>query len=496
MKNYFNRNGSLFIGINWSKIVLYIVVGCFVLLLTILSQELAIIFGLFIGFSPLYFKKIFNIDFLLFSFVLSLILEKYSYYVGFSIRLPMLFIVGIAIWVTLQKLMKGQVKIDHKQFVVLFGFMLFVFVLGGLGAENRIDVVRVCVVYLFLFSIFFITIYLINDEKRIRKATNCIILTAILGSLYGFYQIVAVVFNLSSELPFTEYLRYQKYYTTGLTAFTIGNTWVARINSTFNDPVLIGVFAGMALMLLCSTFCFRLLEKNIKGSSLIYYISGILILFFCVIFTFSRSSWLGLLMGFLCLSYYLAKRIQTRIIFTKALFSLFFVLIVLVTVYPEAQRFVTARINQSFDFSHVSTSGHAKWFEIGSYAWSENPLLGVGLNNFGEFNAKYFQGRSHAMTHSAFLSFLAETGLIGFILELSLIFLVFRYILTALNRAKTKGDDYFYYLLIGVLSGYTVILAANITYHFYTQFYVWFYMGFAVATSSYVLKKYPEMGSN
>jgi O-antigen ligase len=82
---------------------------------------------------------------------------------------------------------------------------------------------------------------------------------------------------------------------------------------------------------------------------------------------------------------------------------------------------------------------------------------------------------------------LAETGIIGFLVELIIIITLFRYLYLALSKAKTLEDKNWYFILVGLASAYFVILGSNITYHFYTQFYVWFFMGLIVATSRYVL---------
>lgn len=456
--------------------------------LTIQVTKVSIVLGVLIGLSPLLYRKILNFNTYLFLLILSLILEKYSYYIGFTIRLPMLFVVGTVLVLFLHHAIKGQLKIKYTQLYLLFAVLFLIYSLGAIWAINPVRVIRVCILYLFLFALFFIAYQLIDSETHIKKALNYFVAVGILGALYGLYQIIAFVFYLPGQLPFIDYLSHNEYYNIGLTVFKIGGNLVPRINSTFNDPVLIGSFTAMGLMILISRYCFLSTSKKLTIKIILGYIIAGLILFSSVILTFSRSAWLGMIFGFIILSILLLNNRTTRNFILRMNLMVLIIMTIILFIYPLILENLFTRITQSFDLSEKSTAGHLKWFQISLHAWSEYPLLGVGLNNFGEFYATNYQSTSYAMTHSAYFSFLAETGIIGFLLELIIIVTLVRYLYLALSKAKTLEDKNWYYILVGLASAYFVILGSNITYHFYTQFYVWFFMGLIVATSRYVLE--------
>jgi len=303
------------------------------------------------------------------------------------------------------------------------------------------------------------------------------------------YQIIAYAFGLPFQLPFVEMLSHNQRYYMGLSTFPIGSIAFPRINSTFNDPVLIGAFVGMALMMFSSLLCYRYRIKPMSIADKIVSLLVFFLLLFTVILTFSRSSWIGLFLGFFTLGTFVTNNRQTRMfLFKFSIFSMLFFAAIL-AVYPNIFNIVLGRIGQTFDLSNISTFGHLKWFRAAINAWIENPILGVGLNNFSEFCAKNYQETNMAMTHSAFLTFLADGGVIGFSLEVSFILLILRHLYLAISKAKKMTNTYYYYLLVGLLSAYIVMLGSNITYYFYTQFYVWFFSGLAVSASTYVLKQ-------
>jgi len=491
-------NNSL-ISLEKEKIISLLVCGLllfFVFFITLQATQFAVFLGILIGLLPLYYRKIFNFNTYLFFLIFSLILEKYSYYVGFSIRLPMLFITGTLFVLLIQSLIKGHFEVKYNQYYLILIILFLNYSLGAIWSINPVNVIRVSILYIFLFSLFLITIHVLNSEARMKCVLKYIVAVGIIGSLYGFYQIIAFVFGLPLRLPFTRYLKYHEIYNIGLTVFKLGNLRIPRINSTFNDPVLIGSFAGMSLMILCSQYCLLYVQNSLSTTKKLSFMLGFLILFSCVILTFSRSSWLGLFLGFVVLSLFLLKNDRTRKLMFKFFIVLLLIIVIVILVYPPFKEMTIGRVTQAFDFSNISTAGHWKWLKVAIHAWSESPLFGVGLNNFGEFYARNYQATTQAMAHSAYLSFLAETGIIGLILEMALIFTILRHFLLALSHAKKLRDDNFYLMLVGLVSAYIVMLGSNITYHFYTQFYVWFFNGISVAVSSYVLNQRLKTNGN
>ena len=453
------------------------------------SPKFLIIISLILALFSLV-RKWFSSDVLLFLLIMCLILEKYQYYIGFSIRLPMLILLILALVLFLRTALTAKLRFEVSQVHFLAVLLFIVYVLGTLTAIEPIRVIRVCLLYVFLFMLFFVLLHFLRTEDKIRKASLYFVAVGMIGALYGIYQIVGFIFTWPVDLPFIDYFSHHEKYNIGLTVFRIGGNLFPRINSTFNDPVLIGTYTAMSLMILISFMCARYARKNLPFKQAVIFVLGALLLLSCVVLTFSRSSWIGAFLGATVMAYYLFKNNKTRGALTALAIFFTIALVMAMIVFPSFKEMTIGRAMQTFDQGDISTSGHLKWLLIAIEAWADNPFFGVGLGNFGEYYAINYQAMTMAMTHSAYFSFLAETGAIGFTLEMILIVLIFRHLVLAISLARKSQDTDFYFLLIGLLSAYVVMLGANITYHFYTQFYVWFFNGLAVAASTYVIKRH------
>lgn len=461
----------------------------FAVILSLKAPLTAVLLSLGLLGVPILLPHLFSFKSSFFLLILSLILEKYSYYVGFSIRLPMLFIAAMVIGYTVRSLIIGRLSLPNCPLLPLFVLLLLNHLLGAVWAIAPIKVIRVGILYLLLISLFLILYQILNSRERLNWAVTSFIATAFIGACYGVYQVIGFVFGLPIDLPFIEYFSHFERYTVGLTVFKVGNTLVPRINSTFNDPVLIGTFAGMGLMMLISKWAYRTLKGGEgRGFHLSYGAVGAL-LFICAVASFSRSTWLGLFCGGMVLMFYLIQNPRSRRLLHIGVLLAAGLILTLVFIFPNVTAYLINRALSSFDLGHHSTAGHYKWLLIASDAWASNPFFGVGLNNFGEFYARHYGTIPYAMTHSAYFSFLAETGFFGFVLEMGVIVTIILSLINAISKAKDMVDKHFYYLLIGLLSAYITMLAANITYHFYTQFYVWAASAMSFAAANLVLRK-------
>lgn len=451
----------------------------------LINQNLTIAIAALLVLIP-FLKKVMKFEVLLFLLVLSLILEKYSYYIGFTIRLPLIAIACIIVFFVFRSLLIGQFRIEAKLLPLLI-LLYLNYWLGVIWTFNPIKTIRLCILYFFLFALFTIVINIFQTNQRIRSVIKSLIAVGLIGASYGLYQVLAFALGLPLELPFTEYLQYTEKYNTSVTVFSSSGMPIPRINSTFNDPVLIGAFSGMVLMIMLGLYVYHMVGGTLTKQRKAYYWCGFVVLALCIILSFSRSCWIGVLAGFLCLGILLLRDRKMHRLVWKFTGAGLFIFSLVLLFSPFLKEIIIGRITQTFDLSDTSTSEHLKWAYISLHAWSENPIFGVGLNNFGEFYAKKYQAHSQVMTHSAYLSFIAETGTVGFLLEISLIAVILRMAFHALRVANQDGNMYYKYLLMGLISGYFVVLGSNITYHFYPQFYVWFLKGLIVATSSYVL---------
>jgi O-antigen ligase len=81
--------------------------------------------------------------------------------------------------------------------------------------------------------------------------------------------------------------------------------------------------------------------------------------------------------------------------------------------------------------------------------WLDNPILGTGLNSYGEMNYRYTPDLGHRDAHNTYLSLAAELGLPGLALWLTCVWLALRHFVRNSDRLradnKLKLDPYWIY---------------------------------------------------
>ena len=196
------------------------------------------------------------------------------------------------------------------------------------------------------------------------------------------------------------------------TRVTIGRSF----GSSLGDPndlalVLLFPFAYTLSMLLQSDQA-----KSIRFAALI--ITGMLAM--AILFTQSRGGLLGMV-G--VSGYFGYQRVKSKVL----LFSVgSLALLVLFAVAGVDDRATTASVEDSA--LDASALGRLHAWEAAWYMALDNPFLGVGLSNFYNnyfFYTRHWDGLNHAV-HSTWFSVMAETGLVGFIIFVTLIILLFK----------------------------------------------------------------------
>ena len=116
------------------------------------------------------------------------------------------------------------------------------------------------------------------------------------------------------------------------------------------------------------------------------------------------------------------------------------------------------------------------------YAWEaafkmalDNPLTGVGLNNFYSnyfFYSAYWDGLNHAV-HSTWFGVLAETGFIGLIIFVGLIVSLIKTSRATLARLKTAGSNVPPELNAVAYAVYAGLIGTIVSGTFLTQGFNW-----------------------
>jgi hypothetical protein len=104
------------------------------------------------------------------------------------------------------------------------------------------------------------------------------------------------------------------------------------------------------------------------------------------------------------------------------------------------------------------------------------PALGVGLHNFSAYYTAHFDPNDFGTTaHSAYLTFFAETGILGGVANLVLILIVLQSVARSLRRYSPINVEYAW--IAGLGAAYAGLLASSFFYLFYNQVYLWVTVG-------------------
>lgn len=247
--------------------------------------------------------------------------------------------------------------------------------------------------------------------------------------------------------------------------------------------------------------------SNKEGWAFLYYLSLTLLFYVDLLFTRARSGfiaiWVALIFFFIAVLFLQREKIKTSFILT----SLYFILFVSITFFigtsiSQLDRFTYSGLNKtapsinaqpkSKPASAVGT-GEIGGTDSGKIrllvwrgaldAWLHHPVFGTGVETFA-FAYYQYRPAAHNLTsewdylynkaHNEYVNYLATTGAFGLLTYLSLIcwflYQVFRHLtdqgksenLSQKDIAKVANkQDYYRTIILGCISGYIAILAAN-----------------------------------
>lgn len=223
----------------------------------------------------------------------------------------------------------------------------------------------------------------------------------------------ALTFSLFSFLIFG-FWQYIFYHDLTALKFIGWDDHLWRLTSTLFDP-------GFAGIILSFGFIFSLVHFVFVDKKKFWLFFAFLFLL-GVVLTFSRASYLALLVG----SFYFFYKVNKYLAKFLVLFFLFLILLV-----PKP---AGEGVNL---FRQYSVWDRIKNYKESFFIFSKSPLLGVGYNNFC-ISRKVFLGDKNLLSHScsgsdsSFLFVISTLGVVGFLILLFLLVFVW----------KSAGEDY------------------------------------------------------
>ena len=340
--------------------------------------------------------------------------------------------------------------------LAVYAFIGVIFISGfAPGGANTMQNALLCCSLMLIFPL------IVNLMKSRRWLTACVVAFALPSAVVAVIGFVQYMLGIAPS---------------GWIDQSLYSEITQRAVSVFNNPNILGVYLAamlpISLMLTTSRF-----EKKIR---VLGYMSSLYIIV-CVIFTYSRSAWLGLLCG----AVLFAMMISPKGILW--LIPAGIVTVALALIFPDT---IGARL---LNFVSVSDSANNYRLDVWNSSWnllSDTWLFGIG---WGEeaFRTAYINygtdGTQYAMhSHSLYMQIAIQTGLCGIIVFILSIGSIFRNYFSVFGKSDSK--DVLALYSGSALSGAFAVLITGIFdytwYNFRVFFIFWALLAFAFASAN------------
>lgn len=406
---------------------------------------------------------------------------KANLYLGFITVFPEYLVLIIAVATGVLAWMERPRALDEPWFLMIFAALTVVGLLSATEArEPGRALTRAMIVPIAGLTFWFTTVN-VRDVRVLERGMSILQWAVSLHAVLAVWQLVAA-YVLRVPFGFEWLSRY------GNPAFEYnigppvlhGMTSTFRANGLFNDPNILGGFLGATLPLLLALA----LRARSAGQLAVGW-GSLALTFTALLLTLSRSGFLAAVAG---IGVFLACRPTLLRDGRLVAFSVSALAIGVSLAAAVGVRalLLVARLASSFASHDYSARQHeaAFWF-----AWRcvlEHPLTGIGLNNFGIRYSLAVEPSSPAMmSHNAFLTWFAETGLLGGSLFVLLIAGIFLCLHRASKAIEESGDaDSVVAWLVPAFTGcLAAIVVSNLLYDFSLRSFVWVLCGLALATA-------------
>jgi O-antigen ligase len=313
-------------------------------------------------------------------------------------------------------------------------------------------------------AIYFLAVETINSGKRLRNILTVMIFSAVL---------------LASDAA-VQYFR-------GVD-FIMSRQAVTRLTASFANP---NSFAGWLIMFI-PVFCGLLLisgKKAYNWKVKILLIILIFLLLACLALTYTRSAWIGILTSFSLGVCYLFRKLFPG---EKKILLLIFAGLFLMFLFLPRTMKVGSALSENLNFPPdqpiqervISTESvliRGKLWEEALSIIEDFPLLGAGLNTYSRVAVNYKMSQyGGTYPHNSFLQMAAETGILGLLSFLWILFEFFKggfFYLHKINNPLVLG------LLCGIAAFLVQSFADTNLYALQSVVLFWFMLGLTAAVT-------------
>ncbi len=352
---------------------------------------------------------------------------------------------GVAFLVnTAAKSQQSLVCSPINRYVLIYAVIYTIATLTSVTLKESILTGAITVI--FILSVFVVE-NAVTTKKRLDILTVAIVAVGVLVSLYGFYQFI--------------------FGTTGSNAWTDDQMFSSiktRVYSTLQNPNVLSEYL-LLIIPLAAAWMFTAKGALKKLVSLCAF--GIMCV--CMLLTFSRAGWLGLLF---------AAAIFLILIDRRYIILCVAAVVILFLAAPDV---IIDRITSIGDMEDGSTSYRvAIW--LGTAAMLKDYWLcgiGPGTAAFNLIYPTYSYNNAIAQhSHNLFLQITSDTGICGIVIFLILLVVFVRMMCTAIHRETDKKSKIFQISFLAGVGGFLVQSMADYSFYNYRVMYLfWVYLG-------------------
>lgn len=336
--------------------------------------------------------------------ILFVMLSKYNIYIGFSLKIYMIFLV-IYFCLAIKNFHIQKLYLHEVVFLLFY----FIYCLSGILSIYLHASIRMIFGVLLVLGCYFIMRNLLGNVE--------------IATLESSIVYVGFIFNIVSLILYIVGLQHFGLYG-GEEREIFAGLLVDR-----GYPRLIGLLDDPNIFIFYNTIFFMYYMTNLHN------MTNILGLILCVttsLLTFSRGGILALVLVifvYVCTSSF-AKKI--KIMMSLLLFGVVIFSLSNSVMGGQLDDILNKRIS---DFSHDNGSGRFPLWEAAFKYYLSNPYIGIGAFNFSNYYE--FQFNEKLYVHNTFLEILSESGTIGFLLYSAFLFvLMFKLTQYTLFREK------------------------------------------------------------
>ena len=372
----------------------------------------------------------------------------------------LLFVLASILSFGLKIMLEEDFKFKYTPINAWIIMFISIYALVAITSLSVITSLQIALLVISFMLFYFVVVNSITTRKQLDVILGLFVGVALIVSLYGIYQyLFAGTFASSS---FLDKEMFQDITT--------------RVSGTFDNPNVMGEYLLLAIPI---AFSYLFSQKGWLKKVIALGVIGIMAV--CLALTYSRGCYLGLVV---CIGVFLLLiNLKFILLFLAGIIAMPFVL-------PKS---IMNRLTSIGNTEDSSTS-----YRISIWKGAINMIKDYWYRPIGQgtaaFNSIYplysYNGVGAEHTHNLFLQLLIETGIVGFITFIGLIFKFYQYLFSGLKICK---DRILSVRLIAFVSGMTGFIIQslfdNTWYNNRIILIFWMFIALAIVTRNFIERK-------